>query len=177
MENLLLPQAPSLDEPLEILEACHDRICKQLNTLNRLYEHLATHGADEQAQQAAHSILHYFETAGINHHTDEEVDLFPKLREHAHRVQTPGVIKLIEELLAEHVKMAEAVAAIRPELLAISKGSSQLLSLDKVTCITERYLTHIDKENGQLLPIAHSLLTTAEINELSIAMTERRKPK
>ena len=53
MSNSLLPTAPALDEPLEMLEACHDRIEAQLRTLERLLAYLPGHGADEQARGAA----------------------------------------------------------------------------------------------------------------------------
>ena len=51
MTNSLLPQAPALDEPLEMLEACHERIEAQLQTLERLSAYLPGHGADEQSRR------------------------------------------------------------------------------------------------------------------------------
>ena len=50
MTDSLLPLSPSLDEPLEMLEACHERIEAQLKTLERLLDYLPRHGADEQAR-------------------------------------------------------------------------------------------------------------------------------
>ena len=83
MTDSLLPNAPSLEEPLEMLEACHERIEAQLRTLERLLDYLPRHGADEQARQAARNVLRYFELAGPNHHEDEERNLFPTLIERA----------------------------------------------------------------------------------------------
>ena len=44
--------APSFDEPLEMLSACHERIEAQLATLERLCEHLAAQGNDTEARSA-----------------------------------------------------------------------------------------------------------------------------
>ena len=60
-----------------MLAACHLRIEQQCSTLRRLVPHLLAHGADSQARQAAASVLRYFQTAAIDHHADEEEDLFP----------------------------------------------------------------------------------------------------
>ena len=67
------------DEPLEMLLGCHRRIEKQLETLRRLRAHLETHAVDAQASIAAQNVLRYFTSAALNHHADEEQDLFPLL--------------------------------------------------------------------------------------------------
>src|SRR3546814_6382590 len=64
-----------------MLAACHHRIERQCTTLKRLVPHLREHGSDEQAQSAAVAIMRYFDTSAIQHHADEEVDLFPALIE------------------------------------------------------------------------------------------------
>ena len=64
-------------EPLEALQACHGRIEEQLQALERL-AHRASPGAAEPA--AAQAVLGFFETSGVQHHRDEDEDLFPLLR-------------------------------------------------------------------------------------------------
>ena len=100
MTDSLLPNAPSLEEPLEMLEACHERIEAQLRTLERLLDYLPRHGADEQARQAARNVLRYFELAGPNHHEDEERNLFPTLIERAGAEDAAAVRALVADLLA-----------------------------------------------------------------------------
>src|ERR1043165_4209464 len=67
------------DEPLEMLLGCHRRIEKQLETLKKLRAHLETHAVDAEATVAAQNVLRYFGSAALNHHADEEEDLFPLL--------------------------------------------------------------------------------------------------
>src|SRR5665811_554026 len=101
--------APSFDDPLEMLRACHGKILRQCDTLQKLAAHLTSRGCDTQVQQAAQGILRYFDTAGQFHHQDEEQDLFPALRASA------GVdTALLERLLSEHIVMLSAWDALRP---------------------------------------------------------------
>ena len=74
--SLLEPPA-GFDDPLEMLFGCHRRIEKQLATLQRLCEHLDTKGIDAEASAAAEAVLRYFRKAAVDHHEDEEQDVFP----------------------------------------------------------------------------------------------------
>ena len=68
MSNSLIDTAPDFGQPIAVLKHCHDRIRKQLNTLQNLLAHLPQHGADEQARQAARAVLKYFNNAAHLHH-------------------------------------------------------------------------------------------------------------
>lgn len=176
MTDSLLPQAPSLDEPLEMLEACHDRIEAQLQTLERLQRHLMEYGNDLPAQQAASGVLRYFELAGPNHHDDEEKDLFPALIRCADKDQAASVTRLTGDLLTDHKQMAAALDEVRRELIPVAEGHGKQMTQKAIDRLTSLYRQHIERENRELLPLARHLLTSAEIEELSRAMTKRRRP-
>jgi len=50
MTFALPSSAPGFDQPIAVLKHCHDRIRKQLATMQKLLAHLPQHGADSQAQ-------------------------------------------------------------------------------------------------------------------------------
>lgn len=177
MTDSLLPHAPALDEPLEMLEACHERIEAQLKTLERLAAYLPDHGADEQSRQAARAILRYFEMAGPNHHEDEEQNLFPMLVSRAGTDDRTAVGALVSNLLADHVKMASAVGAVREQLIPIADGTAAMLDPASVCLMTTVYRRHIEKENRELLSLSRKLLTPQDVEDLSRAMTARRSRK
>jgi len=170
----LLPRSPSLDEPLEMLEACHERIEAQLNTLERLLDYLPRHGADEQARQAARNILRYFNLAGPNHHEDEERNLFPTLIARATADEAAAVQQLVRDLLADHERMAVALDVVRQQLKPIAEGLDSNLDEASVRNLAGLYRQHIEKENTTLLPLSRRLLQPGDIRTLSRAMTERR---
>ena len=172
MSDLLAGGAfiPSFDNPLEILLACHGKIQTQCATLRKLPQHLSSHGCDMQARQAAQAILRYFDTAGQNHHDDEELDLFPRL------LATPNteVHELLARLLDEHKVMDMTWQQLRPLLLAIAEGRSAELDIKAVEHFIQVHDRHISLENAQLLPQAAKLLDPIQLEALGRSMAARR---
>lgn len=162
--------APTFDDPLEMLRACHGRIEAQCTTLDKLVVHLRTHGNDAQASQAARAILRYFDTAGHHHHQDEEIDLFPQLL----ATQNQNASMLVEHLLQEHMHMNAAWQRLRPLLLDIAQDQSDKLDAQTAAHFIELYARHIALENGELLPLAGTLLNAAQLQALGRSMAERR---
>lgn len=170
-------QAPGFDEPIEMLKACHERIERQLSTLERLLPHLAAHGCDEQARQAAVNILRYFNEAGPHHHADEEQDLFPALLDAAEGDDAERTNVLVAVLLAEHREMNRMWAELRPWLAAIATGESVQLGRDRVAEFCALYRRHILTEEGQALTLAEQLIAPETLAEVGAAMAERRGVK
>lgn len=178
--NLLGNPAPTFDDPLEMLVACHGRIQAQFSTLQKLQQHLFSHGNNADAQLAAQAILRYFETAGPNHHQDEEQDLFPRLLAAEQKNSADGRLKatdasqLITRLLADHTVMANAWQAIRPQLSAVAAGQQRQLDANIAEHFMGVYNAHIALENSQLIALAEQLLTTQELLKIGQQMASRR---
>ena len=162
--------APTFDDPLAMLRACHGRIGAQCVTLERLASHLSTHGNDAQAMQAAHAILRYFDTAGQHHHQDEEGDLFPALL----TTNDSVAHTLITRLLHEHQGLEAAWQSLRPLLLAIGEARSSTLDDTIVHHFIQVYARHIEVENGSLLPLAAHLLNEEQLQHIGQNMATRR---
>lgn len=168
--NLLGTAAPGFDRPLEVLEACHGRIAKQCDTLEKLLAHLPTHGADAQAQQAARAVLTYFDTAAMHHHDDEERNLFPLLEQ----ADAPGACDLVEALTLEHDELALVWRRLRVALQQIETGAASA----RDAALAQRFIalnrSHLEFENAHVLPLARQALGAAEIERLGRAMAARR---
>jgi pyridoxamine 5'-phosphate oxidase len=168
--------APTFDHPLEMLHACHGKIKQQLDTLHKLAAHLPKHGCDQQAQQAAQSILRYFDTAGQFHHQDEEENLFPTLV----ALDVPNkeeVETLVDRLLAQHVVMFSAWSDMRAVLVKIAEGVNTPISEAMIERLAGSYTRHIHLEETELLPLSARLLSPQQIMELGKNMAERRGAK
>ena len=168
--SLLGAAAPGFDRPLEMLEACHGRIAKQCDTLDKLLAHLPNHGADTQAQQAAHAVLAYFDTAAVHHHDDEERNLFPLLEQ----AGAPGACDLVEALTLEHDKLALLWRRLRLNLQQIEAGSSNTLDEATMRRFIELNRSHLEFENTRVLPLARQVLGAADVERLGRAMAARR---
>ena len=168
--SLLGAAAPGFERPLAVLEACHGRIAKQCDTLEKLLAHLPAHGADAQARQAARAVLAYFDTAAVHHHDDEERNLFPLLEQ----AGAPGACDLVETLTLEHDEQAQLWRRLRPQLAQIAGGQASALDV----ALTRRYVAmnraHLEFENTRVLPLARQVLGAADLARLGRAMAARR---
>lgn len=172
--DALFDTAPGFDQPLAVLKHCHDRIRKQLATLGRLPAHLASHGVDRQAQQAAQAILRYFQLAAPLHHEDEEIDLLPRLSALARNQDAALLHQALALILQQHGEMAQQWTPIEAQLLALAGGKIWALSTDKIAAFQALYQEHMALEESQIAPMAARLFDLATMQEVGAAMQARR---
>lgn len=166
--------AASTEAPLEMLLACHGRVEKQCDTLERLLAWLPGHGCDEQAQQAAAAILRYFDTAAKDHHADEEQDLFPALLEAMAGSDAVCIRELTNALRGEHRNLEALWANLRVELVRVAAAQPHAMSREMACKFIAAYRAHVERENRELLPMATRLLSEEQITAVGQAMRERR---
>jgi pyridoxamine 5'-phosphate oxidase len=174
MTELLNDPAPSFDQPVAVLKHCHNRIRKQLDTLEKLLEHLPVHGADEAARQAAAAVLKYFEKAAHLHHEDEEQDLIPMLTAVAQGEDAATLQALAPVILQDHKDMDAMWQDLHEQLTGIVEGSSAQLSQSMVRRFTQRYRSHMEREEGTMAPMALRLFDAGQMAQLGAAMQRRR---
>jgi hemerythrin-like domain-containing protein len=168
--------APSFEQPLEQLAACHERIEERLGLLERLVPHLETKGCDAEARSSAHNVLRYFDTAGVFHHQDEDHDLFPLLRARAAAQGRAAIAAAIEELEREHETMNSQWERLRQRLLAVTEGEPRL-DLEEVKRFAWLYRRHMEREGAAVLPFAREALDAADRAALGERMAARRNAK
>ena len=170
----LFDSVPGFDQPIAVLKHCHDKIRKQLTTLQNLLGHLGQNGNTPEAQQAAKAVLQYFNKAAHLHHADEEQDLMPMLQATATGEDAALLATLVPDILADHQRMDQAWLTLRPELDAIAAGTDSQLSHDGVRDYIAAYQAHMAKEEGQLAPMAKRLFSAQQMEQLGTAMQRRR---
>lgn len=174
-DSLLPRSAPGLDEPLEMLAACHERVCAQLDTLSRLVRWLPEHGADEQAANAASRVMRYFDLAAVNHHLDEEENLLPAMLEAVPPVEEVRLKELVKRILGEHVELTAHWHHLRENLAEIAEGRQTLLAEEDVERFNKAYRAHIRFEEEEILPWAERMLGADVLAQISGHMIERRR--
>jgi len=161
----------SFDEPIEMWLGCHQRVRRFAALLGRLKTHVESCGADAEAQMGAASIRRYFNEAAPRHHEDEEVDLFPFLRERGTDAATLAVLERIE---AEHLAMAALWRELDAVLARISVGERAALDATLVSRFAAAYDAHIEAEETVVLPALKRALLPADWTAVGRAMAERR---
>jgi len=175
MNATLIHPAPSFDEPIELLDACHERMIAQLDTLHRLAAWLPEHGADDQARQAARAILRYFRTAAAHHHADEEADVFPRLLERVGPEDRRRAEGLVSSLLADHQALHLAWERLQAKLEAVEAGTSADLPDREAQLFALHYRNHIECEEAMLFPLLRRYFSAADLAELGARMSARRR--
>jgi len=166
--------AVGFEVPLEMLAACHGRVQSQCATLLRLVPHLAAHGADRQAREAAAAVMRYFDTSARHHHEDEEQDLFPALIESMAGSDAVCLRELIAALCADHRALEARWRDMRRVLEQVVGGSASTLAAADVPGFVALYEGHIAREEAELLPMAARLLGDVELDRVGLAMRARR---
>lgn len=170
----LFNNAPGFDQPLAVLKHCHDRIRKQLATLDKMLVHLPLHGADQQARQAAKAVLRYFTEAAPLHHEDEEINLLPTLELTAQGDDAVLLNEFLPLILKQHGQMGAQWKNLERQLNAIADGSSAALSEQDVLQFNEIYAVHMQIEENHIAPMAKRIFSEAQMSQLGAAMQQRR---
>lgn len=175
MSDSLFDPAPDFDQPIAVLRHCHERIRKQIKTMQRLLEHLPRFGANLEAQQAAQAVLNYFNKSAQHHHADEEQDLMPMLQQAVQPGEDADLLaQLVPKILKEHQKMDAQWAVLALQLEDIASGESAQLSENDVQTFGELYASHMVKEETYLAPMAMRWLSPQQMQQLGQSMQIRR---
>ncbi len=168
--------AVGVESPFELLQACHDRVHRSLDLLERLKSHVGKNGCDGEAKSAASDILRYFDIAAPLHHQDEELHVFPP-------ILLSGDIKLrllVAKLMAQHIQMQarwqlareilqRIVCSNQPEQFVLGSQDTQVLA-----DFASLYTTHMSDEELHVYPKAQALKKGTDLQEMSREMGERR---
>lgn len=173
LPNLFGPAA-TFEAPLEMLAACHGRIERQCATLRRLVPHVAANGSDTSAREAALAVMRYFDHAAVDHHADEEQDLFPALLEAMAGSDAVCLRDLTAQLTQQHRELEAHWHALRQVLERIGAGEAVALDATLVDRLVGAYEQHLQRENDELLPMAARLIDDATLQRIGRAMRLRR---
>lgn len=174
MDSLFPTPAAGFDHPIDVLDGCHERILRNCALVERIAAHVATKGPDTEAATAAAGVIRYFETAGANHHRDEEDDLFPALQQYAPSAELNAVYDLIFRLKADHKRLDALWADMRLRLSAVAEGRDGKLDAAVAAAFTAAYQHHIALEEAELLPLARRVLDESLLRALGGRMARRR---
>lgn len=174
MGPLFPDPAADFDHPLEILDGCHFHIRRQCAVIGKLAAHLAAGGAEAEAGEAARSVVRFFDTAGADHHRDEEQDLFPTLEHFVPAPELNATRALLARLRADHAKLDAAWREMREVLMRIAAGGESGLDASAARAFAEAYDRHIALEESELLPLARRVLDPRLTAALGSRMARRR---
>jgi hemerythrin-like domain-containing protein len=165
------------EQPFEMLRACHERVQRMLELLERLQAHVARQGADHAAAQAAVDVMRYFDQAAPLHHLDEEEQVFPLALAQGDEAVQSAVARLQQE----HGAMDAAWQALRAGLLQLSAPPPPARDWSDAWCANAAvqdfvalYRAHIAVEEGLVYPCVEAGLSPAVRVSMGQTMARRR---
>ncbi len=167
--------AAGCEQPYEMLAACHERVQRTLDLLERLIAHVAQHGHDAQSRSAAADVLRYFDLAAPLHHQDEELHVFPALL----AGEDAALQAVVRRLQAEHREMDTLWAALRPTLLrwreAGASDAPDAALRAQAARLAQLYAGHIPLEETLVFPGAQAGMAATEQAAMGQEMQARRR--
>jgi hemerythrin-like domain-containing protein len=176
MKELFTTPTAGFDEPFEMLAACHDRVRRSLDLLQRLVAHVREHGVDEQARNSARDVQRYFDIAAPAHHEDEERHVFPLLRESG----DAALIETAARLHEDHAAMTSTWRLLGPRLQALSEGAfdGDVEALDAAaSAFSALYEGHLALEDDIVFEVAQAATPTERQQAMGQEMAARRGVK
>jgi hemerythrin-like domain-containing protein len=175
----LFNSAPTFDDPLGMLRACHRRIERALTILDRVIDREERGALDQGARDALRQMLYYFSHGVPRHSADEETSLFPRLRaaldsEHA------GAAAVLERMEAEHATLDAAhreLEGLAEDLLQSGRFSApeRRARFRELTAQLESlYREHIRAEDDELFPLAAEVVEPFHLEAVGAEMAARR---
>ena len=161
MNNGLTEQLPGFDDPIGLLRACHEKILAHCDLLEGL--------PDAPDRDTAARVHRYFSTSAVQHHRDEEEDLFPRING-----QSLKIAELVHNLKKEHQELDRLWNIIAADLKSLPADgfSADFVAAAREFCRSNR--AHITLENSELLPMASGILSQEELGAIGETMAARR---
>lgn len=142
--------------PVEGFAHCHAGIVAQLKQLDRLP---ALAEAAAQARAIAAATQAFFRDVVLQHHAEEEQELFPAVLQSSGRgAEREQVAAIVQRLTQEHRDIESAWRGIEPALRDLARGRDAPLDAARVAAFVATYLAHADDEERVFLPLAHTIL-------------------
>lgn len=159
------PSRVTLDQPVEHLVACHERIEERLRILERAAEALADR--PDEARAAIAQVFRHFDSAGVLHTRDEEESVFPRLLP----LLTAAEREYLGHLEEQHREAEEIYTRLREVPPA---GANPKAWRETVVRFCGLYRAHIASENVELVGAARRLFTAVDLAAIAAEMKERR---
>ena len=142
--------------PIANFSECHVGIVAHLDKLGELPALMAP---AERARKIAADTLTFFDAVIVEHHAQEEQELFPAvLASSAEGDEHKQVTLLVERLTTEHRMIEDWWARIKPQLKQVAKGHDTLLDIVAVQQLVGEYRAHAGFEESEFLPLSQRVL-------------------
>jgi hemerythrin-like domain-containing protein len=150
------PKPADNDEPLHGFSQCHAGILSRLQALSELP---ALMEAAARARSVADQTQELFRHAVMEHHAEEESELFPAVLRSAHPGEEHDRVQaLVDRLTAEHRTLEALWKRIEASVSAGARGKAADIDTAVVAELVRAYSAHARFEEDHFLPLSQEIL-------------------
>lgn len=148
---------------------CHADILQGLKTLRSLAK--SAGGKDAEARDAAAGLLKFFDDVVIEHHRDEEQELFVAVLQSTKGTDEAKHAKaMVNRLVDEHLALEKQWKTIEPQLKRLARGKSVKLNKPDIRRLADEYQAHAEFEEQEFLPFAARVLKEQGLSALGLSL-------
>ena len=158
-----------------MLIACHERVQRMLDLLDRARMHALTKGCDANLNSAFTDVMRYFDLAAPQHHLDEELHVFPIVLAKGNQSQK----EIVRVLIQDHETMAhlwQRVRSVLAEVIQTPRDFPVFNHQDDYLLDDFRnaYARHISNEELSIYPSSIQFMTQHDLASMAEEMKVRR---
>lgn len=156
--------------PIEDFSQCHAGILGRLHSIGELPALLEP---AVRARRLAADTVAFFRDVVMEHHAEEEGQLFPAVLASAEQgAELDKVRQRVDALIAEHRQVEAAWARLEPKLKAVAKGHDADVNPADIATLVKTYEAHARFEEAEFLPLAKRILerNALHMEALSLAL-------
>lgn len=143
-------------EPLDEFSQCHVGLIAQFEAFRGLPDLL---DPAARARRIASDTMAFFHGAVLEHHADEERELFPAvLASAAKGAEREMVQVIVDRLTGEHRQIEAMWSRLEPALKNVAKGKASELDASAVGRLVDTYVAHARYEEQMFLPLSKTIL-------------------
>lgn len=163
--------------PLENFSGCHEGILKHINQLAELAHLLEQDSPPASVPTLARQLERFYQQVILNHHQEEEQELFMAVRTALHPDPDDlAAAKIqIERLTQEHRQIEAWWRQLEPALKKLAKGKQAELDPAIVEQIVTQYSAHALFEETVFLPLSARLLDKNGMSALGLSLHIRHQ--
>lgn len=164
------------DNPLDDFSGCHEGIIENFRQLQQLVELTGQAEMSSEIRQLANKLLTFFKEVVVEHHAEEEQELFTAVMDSALKGAEADQAKTcIDQLVAEHRQLESMWASIEPDIRRLSRGKVAKLDREQAQQLAQKYLAHAQFEEQFFLPLSARILSKNDLSALGLSLHMRHQ--
>ena len=160
-----------MQSPVDDFSKCHVGIIQNFEALKNLANTVITDPVQADVKESAKKLLQFYKDVVLNHHQEEEQELFNLVLDCAKPgAEHSDAKNMVDRLTQEHRDLEKQWKLIEADVKKLARGKSASLNRDAAMNMAENYLAHANFEEQAFLPLSAEILKDTGLESLGITL-------